>query len=95
MNHRVTATILCVFSLVAIAVGYFLLHPSLLGLCSDPSRNCLSEFWRYGIGKPLFWSTYWLPIFFFALMFIRKEVFQSWWKFAAIFSILPLLLIIV
>ncbi|MDO8514337.1 MAG: hypothetical protein Q7S50_02215 [bacterium] len=95
MNHRVVAGLLCLIAALGILTGYLLLHPTIVGLCTDPNNNCLSEFWRYGVAKPLFWGTQWLPFFFFALIFVRKEVFQSWWKFGALFAILPLLLIIV
>ena len=93
MNHRFIAGALFLLSFAGIAVGYLLLHPWLTGLCPD-QVYCMSQAWD-GVGHPLYWGTRWLPFFFLALIFVRREVFQSWWKFAAIFSILPLLLIIV
>lgn len=96
MNHRLLATILLLLSLAVILFGYLLLQkPELLGLC-DPSlrMNCLSEFWRYGIAKPLYWSMWLLPILFFVLIFVRRDVFFSWLKFFVLLVPVPLLLII-
>ena len=96
MNHRAVAGLLCIVSVAAIGLGYLLLHPEIIGLCPKGlGGNCLGQDIAFGIGSPLYWGIRWLPFFFFALIFVRKEVFQSWWKFAAIFSILPLLFIFV
>ena len=96
MSHRVVASVLCLLSDGTIVLGYFLLHPEIVGWCpSGLSGNCLGEAIAFGIGSPLYWSIRWLPLFFFALVFIQKDVFQAWWKFAIVFSILPLLFVIV
>ena len=96
MNHRVVAGLLCMVSVVAIGLGYLLLHPVIIGWCSpEIDVNCLGESIAFGIGSPFYWSIRWLPFFFFALIFVRKDIFQSWWKFGVLFAILPLLLIVV
>ncbi len=95
MNHRVVAGTLCLISIGAIILGYYISHPELAGWCEGDQSDCMSQAVLFGIGHPLYLATRWLPFFFFALIFVRKEVFQSWWRFGALFAILPLLLIIV
>jgi hypothetical protein len=97
MNHRIIAGGLFALSLVGILLGYLLLrHPDYLMLCpTNLEHNCLDQFWRYGIAKPLFWDTRILPFLFFTLIFVRREIFFSWTKFFSFVSIIPLILIII
>ncbi len=95
MSHRVISIMLCAVSLAAIPLGYFLLHPDLIGLCpKNLNANCLSESIDFGIGKPLYWSIRWLPLLFFVLIFVRKEVFATWWKVTGLVAVVALLLIV-
>lgn len=96
MNHRLLATILLLVSLAGILFGYLLLEkPDLLGLCRPGLEiSCLSEFWVYGVARPLYWSMWLLPILFFILIFVRRDVFFSWLKFFVLLVPVPLLLII-
>jgi hypothetical protein len=81
MNHRFVSIFLFIVSLVLIPVGYFLLHPDLVGLCQNNSGgNCFDDSISFGIGKPLFWSTWLLPLLFFGIIFVKREVFNTWWK---------------
>jgi hypothetical protein len=68
--------------------------PSIFNLCPDtPGVNCFHQYTKEGIGEPLFLTTYLLPPLFFALIFMRKEVFDLWWKIFLPFAALGLLLI--
>jgi hypothetical protein len=96
MSHRSVAILLFILSLVLIPIGYFLLHPDLIRLCpKNLDANCLSQSISFGVGKPLFWSTWLLPPLFFVLIFVKREVFNAWWKVILPISILALYLIIV
>ncbi|KKW19318.1 MAG: hypothetical protein UY61_C0060G0003 [Candidatus Adlerbacteria bacterium GW2011_GWC1_50_9] len=95
MNHRMIAIFLTIFSVGLIGVGYLLRNPFLVGLCPSSTDNCLSESLRYGIGSPLFWSIYLLPVLFFVLAFIRREIFSAWWKVALPVGIVFLVVIFV
>ncbi len=92
MNHRFVAGFLFSLSIFLIGLGYFLLHPNLIGLCTT-SDNCLSEFLRYGIAKPLYWSIYLLPFLFFGLIFVSKNIFNSWLKLGIPLGVLFLIVI--
>jgi hypothetical protein len=94
MNHRVIAGMLLILSLVAIAVGYLLLNPWLIGLCSTNSY-CLDSSLIPALGTPLFWGMQWLPLLFFILIFIRREVFSAWWKVILPLSIPAIWIIII
>lgn len=88
MNHRIIAFLFFVCSLLTIFLGYSLLwHPEYLGLCS-PGDDCLGEYTIFGIAKPLYWGTQWLPVFLLGLIFVRREVFWSWLKFIIIPALL-------
>ena len=93
MNHKVVAVILFALSLLAILFGYFLLSPWLIGLCPIDSY-CLDDSLNFGIGYPLYLSIRILPLIFFTLIFVRKEVFSTWWKIITPLSILLLFIII-
>lgn len=81
MTHRYISLGLVVISLVAIPIGYFLLHPSIIGFCpKNIDTNCLNEAISFGVGKPLFWSIWPLSFLFLGLAFVKKEVFALWWK---------------
>ena len=81
MNHRIIAPVLFILSLALIGLGYLLLHPNIVGWCpASSSGNCFAQSIDFGIGKPLFWSTRWLPPLFLALIFVRPEVFKTWAK---------------
>lgn len=96
MNHRIIAVVLFIASLVAILIGYFLLHPEIIGLCPRGlDMNCLNQNLSFGIGEPLYWSIRWLPVLFLSLAFVRREVFIAWWKVMIWFFILALLLIVI
>ena len=94
MMHRLIAVLLCASSIGLIVLGYHLSHPNLVGWCEGDAPGCVSQSMLFGIGHPLLSSIRWLPFFFFALIFVSKEVFHAWWKFALWFSILPLLFIV-
>ncbi len=95
MNHRLIAGLLFVLSLVGIFVGYAILRqPQLLGLCIDQAQ-CLERFITSGIGKPLYFGTRLLPVLFFALIFVPRNIFMVWAKFALFAAPLPLLLILI
>ena len=93
MMHRVVAGLLFLLSVAAIALSYATLYPFQFGWCPSPELNCLDGAWRDGVAVPVYWSTRWLPFFFFALIFVSKEVFQAWWKYALWFSIVTFILI--
>ena len=59
------------------------------------SINCFGDDWTSGIGEPLFWSTWLLPPLFFGLTFVRREVFNAWWKVILPVAILALFLIVI
>ena len=94
MSNRVISISLFVLSLIAIPVGYFFIHPELFNWCQSDQFGCISQQISFGIGKPLFWSTRWLPVLFFFLIFVRKEVFTTWWKTILWFAVPALLLIV-
>ena len=82
MNHRIIAGVLLGVSLIGIGVSYLLLrHPDLVGLCPVGfETNCLDGFLLFGVAKPFYWGTRFLPLIFLVLIFVRKEVFNAWWK---------------
>ena len=94
MSHRIIAGSLFVLSLLAIPIGYFLLHPDLIGLCpKNVAANCLDQNISFGIGEPLFRSIRLLPGLFFIMIFFRKEIFITWLKVIIGVAIIALLLI--
>src|SRR3990167_2617188 len=97
MIHRIIAAVLFLLSLGGIGLGYLLLHPELIGWCNDPqfSGNCLDQSLVFGLGVPLYWSTHLLPLIFFALIFVRREVFITWAKVLIPFAVLGIWLILV
>jgi hypothetical protein len=95
MNHRYLAGALFLLSLLGILLGYVLLwHPDFIGIC-PANIDCLSENLGIGIAKPLYWSTRWLPVLFFGLMFVSQEIFWAWVKFIRWVVIIPLVLIFI
>lgn len=95
MNHRITAGLLFLVSLITILLGYFLMYPELTKWCLAVGFNCFGDNWTFGVGQPLFWSTRWLPPLFLVLIFVRKEVFAAWWKVILWFAVPALLLIVI
>lgn len=81
MIHRIVAGVLFVASLALIGVGYVIYHPWLVGWCQQVVE-CLDQSTVFGIGEPLLVSLKLLPLLFFVLIFVRKEVFSMWWKIA-------------
>ena len=96
MTHRIIAAVLFVLSFGSIGLGYLLLHPELVGWCAPGlSANCLSQQLAFGVGKPLYWSIRLLPLIFFALIFVRREVFITWIKVLTPFAVLGIWLMLV
>jgi hypothetical protein len=93
MNHRVISIGLFVLSILAILSGYFLMYPAVTNWCEVFVINCFTDNWTFGIGQPLYWSTRLLPVLFLALIFVRREVFNAWWKVILPLSIPAFLLI--
>ncbi len=94
MSHRVIASIFLGLSLICIGTGYLILHPVLLGICpQNISGTCLNQDLVFGVGKPLYWSTYWLPMIFLVLIFVSKEVFTFWWRLTLPIAIIGFILI--
>lgn len=80
MTHRAVSSSAAAISVLLILFGYIISKQSgLIGLCAYKD-GCMSETLFYGIAQPLFLSIYLLPPLFFALIFVRKEVFSIWWK---------------
>jgi hypothetical protein len=95
-SSRIVSIVLFILSLGSILLGYLLLHPELVGWCAkNLTENCLSQNVTIGLGKPLFWSTYLLPILFFILIFVKPEVFKTWAKVFVPFAIVGLLFIMI
>ena len=95
MNYRNVAIALLVLSLLSILLGYFLMYPAITNWCGGMGINCFGDDWTSGVGEPLFWSTWLLPILFFGLIFVRREVFNAWWKVILPISVIALYLIAV
>jgi hypothetical protein len=88
--------LLCFLGIVG---GYVIFYPEILNLCDSVNgyyRNCL---WGRDIGKalgePLFsYSLVFLPASL-ALLFVRKETFNSWLRFARWWILLSFVLILI
>lgn len=92
-NHRFISGLLLIVSLGAVGIGYLILQqPQLFGLCSL-NTPCYSEFWTYGLAKPLFWGLRLLPVLFLVLVFVRREVFNTWLKCTWWLAVVGLILI--
>jgi len=85
---------LLILLLITIAVGYLLLNPWLFGIC-QPSLYCLDNSVGPALATPLYWGTHWLLPLSIVLIFVRREVFNSWWKVALPLGILSLILILI
>jgi len=95
MDSRSISLISCGLSLVLIVVGYILSNPNSFGLCVGNGGGCISQNTLFGIGFPLFQAIYLLPVLFFVLAFVRREVFNTWWKVALPVGIVFLVVIFV
>lgn len=92
-NHRFVSGVLLILSVAAIGFGYLLLwRPDLLGMC-PAGIMCLEEFWTFGVGQPLFWGLRLLPVLFLVLVFVRREVFNTWLKCTWWLAVVGLILI--
>ncbi len=94
LDHRIIAYILFVTSALLIVLGYVLSHPETVGLCVGGSSSCITQPTLFGVGHPLYLGTRWLPFFFFFLIFVPREIFVSWAKFAWWIALIGLLFII-
>ncbi len=96
MNHRLIAGLLFALSLGAICLGFVLINnPELVSLCDQGGGRSCAQSTLFGIGIPLFYGTRLLPILFFALIFVSRNIFVAWTKFALFAAPLPLLLILI
>ena len=94
MNHRIIAVTIFLSSLIAILIGYILLHPDLFGICAkNLASNCLDQSLSFGVGEPLYVGIRFFPILFLVLIFVPKEVFGLWWRVLLPFFIISLLFI--
>lgn len=95
MKYQTVAIILFILSLLSILLGYFILYPAITNWCGGLNINCFSDNWTSGVGEPLFWSTWLLPILFFGLIFVRREVFNAWWKVILPVSVAAFVIIVI
>lgn len=94
MKHRYVAAALFVLSLLLIFVGYLLYErPEIFGLCSS-EEECFDHYLFYGVAKPLYRSIELLPPLFLVLIFVRREVFITWAKVAAVLFPIALWIIV-
>lgn len=80
-QHLWPATLFLV-SVAGIGLGYALSHPETVGLCVGNGPGCISQSILFGIGHPLYLSIRWLPFLFLLLVFVPRDIFIAWAKFA-------------
>jgi hypothetical protein len=88
MRHRIIAGGLFLVSLALVGIGYMYKFPVSVGWCPPENVYCISstEYAEYGL--PLYIGLRYLPLVFLVLLFVRKEVFETWWKVLAPFFLL-------
>ena len=87
--------LLLLLSIAGIMVGYSIIFPERVGLCVPNSvdRSCELKFPSSELGEPLYWGSVALASIFLILLFVPREVFKTWRKFAVPYIILATLLI--
>lgn len=78
MNHRILAGILALLVLVAIALGFVLLNTKSDLACSY--FRCWSSYYFVDVVYPFTRKIWPLAILFFALIFVKRNVFYTWLK---------------
>ena len=91
-KQRIIAIVLFVLSLLGILIGQIISQPNWIGICVDGDYTCISKFPVFELGHPLFFGIPYLALVSFFLLFLRKEIFSAWGKYAIWY--LPLAIII-
>lgn len=87
-----TAKKILLYSIFLFLIGIVLANVYEIGLCK--TLFCF-DIVEDGIGVPVGFFSIVLFVLSFILLFLREEIFQSWWKFTKIFIPISLLLILV
>ncbi len=82
MNHRKILLILLFSSLVVLFAGVYFMLP-----CSPSENFSCSGIFSESIGFPLVFGFLPISVILSILLFSRREIFQLWWKFALVYSI--------
>lgn len=93
MKHTHILVFLLMASLLAFISGVVLVYPDLVGLCPQGARSCIYSFPVFSVGEPLLFGAIPLFITFLILLFLRKETYDTWKKFAIVY--LPLAFILI
>ncbi len=82
-RHQIILAGLLGLTLIGMLVGWGILNSQHLGFCTPGSYDCPTSSLIDGVGFPLYYTNTWpLALIFFLLVFVRKEIFRWWWKFA-------------
>lgn len=89
-RHQIILAGLLGLTLVGMLVGWYILVPIPIEKCPsnllytvETTYHCAGSPLIDSVGFPLHYTNIWpLALTFFLLMFIRKEIFSWWWKFA-------------
>ncbi len=93
MNHRLFGIILLILVIVGMAAQYLIFHSWIIGICGN-QVYCLDYSTYIGVGEPLYWGLPWLLPLCLIVIFVRREVFNAWWKVILPLAIIALFIII-
>lgn len=93
MSHRKILAILLGMSILGIITGFFIVYPESFGVCVN-NQDCMdSEFLIFNIAHPLVLGLIPLLPILFILLFLPKEIFKTWKKFAIVLIPISIILI--
>jgi hypothetical protein len=94
MKHRIIVGGLFLVSLILVGVGYIYSNPIAFGLCHDARCGGVNDIQLFAMGFPLYKGLRYFPLLFLSLIFVRKEVFSTWWKIMLPVGLLQLLIVL-
>ena len=93
MNHRKILGILLGLSILGIVVGFFIVYPEYFGICGV-DQNCIdSKFLIFNVAHPLVIGLIPLVPILVIMLFLSREVFETWKKFAIVLIPISVILI--
>lgn len=92
MSYRKILTASLFVSVLLLLLGFLFRYSAYFKLCSGNDYDCIN-FWTFNLGHPLVLGLIPLIPILIILQFFRREVFNTWGKFALVF--IPIIILII
>ncbi len=95
MSYRKKILILLGLEILIFIIGFGIVYPEIMGFCKLNDDNCIFKFPVFSIGESLLIGSPFLIAVSILLIFLKKEFYYFWKKFAKIFLPIAIILIII